>query len=32
MSAQVALRRAHRMPFGAEARDDGTTRFGGRSG
>ncbi len=27
MSAQVALRRAHRMPFGAEARDDGTTRF-----
>ena len=22
-----ALRRAHRMPFGAEARDDGTTRF-----
>jgi maltooligosyltrehalose trehalohydrolase len=27
MSAQVALRRSHRMPFGAEARDDGTTRF-----
>jgi maltooligosyltrehalose trehalohydrolase len=27
MSGQVALRRAHRMPFGAEARDDGTTRF-----
>jgi maltooligosyltrehalose trehalohydrolase len=27
MSGQVALRRAHRMPFGAEARDGGTTRF-----
>ncbi len=27
MSAQPAVRRAHRMPFGAEARDDGSTRF-----
>ncbi|HWN90575.1 MAG TPA: malto-oligosyltrehalose trehalohydrolase, partial [Verrucomicrobiae bacterium] len=27
MSGQLARRRAHRMPFGAEARDDGTTRF-----
>jgi maltooligosyltrehalose trehalohydrolase len=26
MSGQPAVRRAHRMPFGAEARDDGTTR------
>ena len=27
MSGQPAVRRAHRMPFGAETRDDGTTRF-----
>ena len=27
MKGQVAVRRAHRMPFGAEVRDDGTTRF-----
>jgi len=27
MSASPAARRAHRMPFGAEVREDGTTRF-----
>ena len=27
MSGQPVVRRAHRMPFGAEARNDGTTRF-----
>ncbi|HEY4911787.1 MAG TPA: malto-oligosyltrehalose trehalohydrolase [Methylomirabilota bacterium] len=27
MSRQPAVRRGHRMPFGAETRDDGTTRF-----
>jgi maltooligosyltrehalose trehalohydrolase len=27
MSGRPAVRRVHRMPFGAEARDDGTTRF-----
>jgi maltooligosyltrehalose trehalohydrolase len=27
MSGDPAVRRAHRMPFGAEARGDGTTRF-----
>ena len=27
MSGQPAVRRGHRMPFGAETRDDGTTRF-----
>ena len=27
MSRQPAVRRGHRMPFGAEVRDDGTTRF-----
>ena len=27
MSPSPAARRAHRMPFGAEVREDGTTRF-----
>jgi maltooligosyltrehalose trehalohydrolase len=27
MTDTVSVRRAHRMPFGAEAREDGTTRF-----
>ncbi|HEV8441047.1 MAG TPA: malto-oligosyltrehalose trehalohydrolase [Methylomirabilota bacterium] len=27
MSEAVSVRRAHRMPFGAEVREDGTTRF-----
>src|SRR5262249_27809688 len=27
MTDAVSVRRAHRMPFGAEAREDGTTRF-----
>ena len=27
MSSSVPVRRAHAMPFGAEARDDGSTRF-----
>jgi maltooligosyltrehalose trehalohydrolase len=27
MSGEPAVRRGHRMPFGAETRDDGTTRF-----
>ncbi|MGH7385200.1 MAG: malto-oligosyltrehalose trehalohydrolase, partial [Candidatus Rokuibacteriota bacterium] len=27
MSTVPAARRAHRMPFGAEVREDGTTRF-----
>lgn len=27
MNERLAIRRAHRMPFGAEVREDGTTRF-----